>query len=259
MNPRVEQAVRGAVLGTGAWIIASALGASRAAGLGVAVPLLASLLLGALLSLAGRERLLLWLASVPLVLLLVAAFTPVVPALGRTLARDDPPQAVDAIVILGAGVNFDGLTDGTGLERMLSGFDHVAPGDSTPVVLSVVRPATTNRLDNGADLAHLVARFGARRVIYQHDVFSTRDEAIGAAAIARTRGWRRLAVVTSPVHSRRACRTFERVGLTVACWPSQERGARVARASTTAERAQAAAAVTYEVLGWLAYTVRGWI
>ena len=44
------------------------------------------------------------------------------------------------------------------------------------------------------------------------------------AAIARVKHLATLAVVTSPMHTRRACATFEAVGLRVVCVPAAVRG-----------------------------------
>lgn len=258
MSPRAEVALRTALLAVGGWIAATILGAAKAMGIGVAVPLGASLVLGALLGWAGRERWVLAFSTVTTALLFVAGFTPLVPAIGRQLTRRDPPARVDAVVVLGGGITAHGLAETATLERLLSALEQVPPGDSTPLVLSDVRPSPTSRVHSGDDLRRLVAAAGGRRVFMQGDVFATHDEALGAAVLARRHGWRRLAVITSPSHSARACRTFEGVGLTVSCWPSDERGARVAAASTTAERVAAASQVVYELLGWLVYKARGW-
>lgn len=259
MSPRAEAALRSALLAVGGWIISTFLGAGKAMGVGVAVPLLASATLGGLLGWTGRERWVLGFATVVTTVLFVAGFTPLVPGIGQRLIRRDPPAQVDAVVVLGGGVTAHGLAEMTSLERLLSALGRVPPGDTTPIVLSDVRPSATSRIHSGDDMRRLVASAGGRRILMQGEVFSTRDEGVGAALLARRFGWRRVGLITSASHSARACRTFEVAGLVVSCWPADERGARVGAASTVAERIQATSQVVYELLGWVVYKARGWV
>ena len=90
-------------------------------------------------------------------------------------------------------------------------------------------------------------------------VHSTRDEALRTAALARRAGWRTVAVVTSPLHTRRACATFERVGLAVVCVPSEERSFALRHLRSPGDRLEAFGYWLYETLGWLEYRRRGWV
>ena len=54
-------------------------------------------------------------------------------------------------------------------------------------------------------------------------VGTTRLEAERTRDMANREGWKRIIVVTSPIHTRRACATFETVGLAVTCRPSPDR------------------------------------
>jgi uncharacterized SAM-binding protein YcdF (DUF218 family) len=252
-------ALRGAALLGATWFLAATIGARGIVSAGDFLPVLLALAIGAALGWAGRERLAFGLMSVMFVLVLLVGFTPVVPMIGRHLVRDDGPQPVDAVAILGAGSSPEGLVSPEGVARMLSAFARVGPGDSTPMTVSIIRWQLSDSVTTTRDVQALIALVGGRRVIFLRDVFSTRDEALAVQTIAKARGWRRIAVVTSPSHSGRACRTFEVVGLPTACWPSQEREARVASASTVTERLLAGEAVFYELAGWLLYKARGWV
>ena len=257
--PRVQATVRGATLGGAAWFVVAQLGVREALSSGDLLPALGALLLGAALGAAGRERILKGVVAVGVLLLLLVGLTPIVTAIGRSLVRDDGPQAVDAVIVLGSGVNPEGLMSQDALDRLLTGIEMAGPGDSLPLVVSAVRRRPGASVNSAGDIARIVTMAGRRSVIYAHDVYSTRDEAETVRAIATRRGWKRVGVVTSPSHTSRACRTFETAGLTIACWPSRDRGPRVARATTATERLKACPLVFYEVMGWAVYKVRGWV
>ena len=257
--PWVLAVARGLAFGGAAWAVGLLLGIDTVLNVGDLAPLLAFLTLGAGLGLAGRERAMIRVLAALCVILGVVALTPVVPLVGRQLVREDGPRSVDAVVVLGAGVTPDGLVSGVGVERMLSGFARVAAGDTTPMVFSAVRRSARATVTPEADIRRLVTLAGGRRLQIIRDVFSTRDEALEVRVLATRRGWHRVGVVTSPSHSGRACRTFERVGLEVACWPSAERGPSVVRGATITERIYSCASVVYEVLGWASYALRGWV
>ena len=259
LPPWALDAARGLVLGGAAWAVGLLLGIDSVLSVGDLAPLLTFLTLGAGLGITGRERAMRALLAVLCVILGIVALTPVVPLVGRRLVRADGPRPVDVVVVLGAGVTPDGLVSGVGVERMLSGFTHVAAGDTTPMVFSAVRRSVRSTVTPDADIRRLVTLAGGRRVHVIRDVFSTHDEAREVLALATRHGWHRVGVVTSPSHSGRACRTFERVGLEVACWPSAERGPSVVRGATITERIYSCASVVYELLGWASYTLRGWV
>lgn len=259
VTPRLVAITRGAALGGAFWILASVVGLANIIAVGDGRPLLACMAIGALVGATDRERLLLWADGLTLALILVAAFTPVVPVVGRLLVRDDGVQPVDAVVVLGGGSSVHGLVDPEGLSRVLSGLGRVGPQDTTPLVLTVVRRSPHDTTSTEPDLRSLLALAGGRRVTFMRDMFATHDEAVGVRLLAARRGWRRIGVITSPSHTGRACRTFEHEGLSVACWPSDERTARVAVASSPSERLRACAAVVYELAGWVNYRIRGWV
>lgn len=257
--PRLVACTRGVVLGGTFWFLAAVVGLAGIVSGGEGRPLLACMALGALTAVSGRERLLVWLHGVTLALILVVAFTPIIPAVGRRLVRDDGVQPVDAVVVLGADATLDGKVGPEGLSRVLAGLARIAPRDTTPMVITAVRSSPRNPTSTEADLRALVDLAGGRRVLFLRDMFATHDEALEARRLASTHGWQRIGVITSAAHSGRACRTFEHAGLAVVCWTSDERTARVTLASSPAERIRACASVVYELAGWVNYRLRGWV
>jgi uncharacterized SAM-binding protein YcdF (DUF218 family) len=90
-------------------------------------------------------------------------------------------------------------------------------------------------------------------------VRTTHDEALRTAEIARREGWRTVVVVTTPLHTRRACATFERAGLAVVCVPSEERTFALRHLDAPGDRLAAFGEWLYETLGWIKYRHLGWV
>jgi uncharacterized SAM-binding protein YcdF (DUF218 family) len=77
--------------------------------------------------------------------------------------------------------------------------------------------------------------------------------------IADREGWKRIVLVTSPFHSRRACATFEHVGLAVTCSPSDSRDIAVHSLTDSGDRVSAFSMWIYEVAATLHYRMHGWV
>jgi uncharacterized SAM-binding protein YcdF (DUF218 family) len=90
-------------------------------------------------------------------------------------------------------------------------------------------------------------------------VHTTRDEAVNAWRLLSPRGASRVAVVTSPLHTRRACAAFEQVGFTVTCVPAVSRVYSVNAADTGADRLVLFREWLYERAAWIEYRARGWV
>jgi uncharacterized SAM-binding protein YcdF (DUF218 family) len=90
-------------------------------------------------------------------------------------------------------------------------------------------------------------------------VHSTHDEAMAFAAMGRTHGWRRVMLITSPLHTRRACATFETAGLPVECRPAHPRVYSISRLDIPSDRREVFADVLYETAASMLYAARGWI
>ncbi len=174
-----------------------------------------------------RLRPLLWIAAVPLaVIAVIVVYTPVVSVLAEPLVRRDAmPARVDAIASLSAGLTSDGLMRGQTLDRLLSALLLAREGRARAVFVSQEsREYEGRHISDAADLRLISQGFApAVELIFVDSVVTTRTEALLMRAIARSRGWSTVAVVTSPLHTRRACATFEAVGFTVVCVPAASR------------------------------------
>ena len=90
-------------------------------------------------------------------------------------------------------------------------------------------------------------------------VDNTRDEAQHVARLCRERGWRRILLVTSPLHSRRASATFEHEGLEVIASPCTETRYNIETLGAPSDRLMAFGSVAHERLGLWVYAHRGWV
>ena len=150
------------------------------------------------------RRRILWLAALALLVAAVATHPIWLPAVGRFLVRAEPPVQADAILVL-AG-------DGYG-HRVLKGGDLVRQGYATRAFVS----GTPGYYDtHECDLA---IAFAVRRgypesyfIPLRHNSFSTREEAQNVLPELRRRGVRKLLIVTSDHHTRRAGATFRALG-----------------------------------------------
>jgi uncharacterized SAM-binding protein YcdF (DUF218 family) len=189
------------------------------------------------------------------------AFTPLADSLANRWIRNDrvPPSA-DAVVVLSSDVLADGALNATGIDRLLTGIAIARRIDAPRIVTTRVREVygrdtITSDLEQRRQIA--IAGLEARWIVAD-SVYSTRDEAVRTAALLGP-AVRRIVLVTSPMHTRRACRTFERVGFVVACAAAMEHTSLTRRPWTTHDRFAAFGAYVYERLGMIKYARRGWV
>jgi uncharacterized SAM-binding protein YcdF (DUF218 family) len=258
----VPQILAGAVVATLGAVAAHVLGVQqllRTPDLALYLP---AALFGALLG-ATRFRPLVWVpATVIASICLVVAYTPIVLTLAPTLIRRDSlPSRVDAIAVLSMGIAPDGMMRSETLDRLLTGLSLAKRGLSPVLLLSRERRAfRETAVSDAADLQSITALVSPNaRVIFVDSVFTTRTEALRMAALARANRWATLAVVTSPMHTRRACATFEAVGLKVACVPAAIRGSGLYAGANAEDRLRAFRSWLYETFATPTYKSRGWI
>lgn len=210
-----------------------------------------------------RLRPLLWVpAGIIAAICIVVAYTPAVSALARPLIRRDSlPARVDAVAVLSAGVAPDGMMRGETLDRLLTGLSLARKGLAPVLLVSREQRRFAGKLvSDSADLQNVAALAPQTvRLVFVDSVFTTRTEALRMAAVARANHWSTLAVVTSPVHTRRACATFEAVGLRVVCVPADVRGSGLYAGANAEDRLRAFRGWLYESFATPSYKSRGWI
>lgn len=217
---------------------------------------------GALLGMT-RLRPLLWVAGGILgVLCLGVAYTPLASRAAAPFIRSDSiPAHVDAIAVLSIGGTPDGLMRSETLDRVLTGIALARGGLSNAMLISRETRSFGGRdVSDSADLEE-ITRMAAPQtaVTFVDSILTTRTEAERMRTIARARGWSTLAVVTSPLHTRRACATFEAVGFKVVCVPAVVRGSGLVPNSNPEDRFRAFRFWLYERFATDSYRKRGWI
>jgi uncharacterized SAM-binding protein YcdF (DUF218 family) len=243
------------------WLAASMVSIDRVTGLGGEWVLPGMMLMGFLLGGMGLGRVVRIAATVALATVLAVLWIPALSRLSLAYVRNDPiPSApVDAIMVLSASVTTDGHLSVDGADRLLGGLDLYRRGVAPRLIVSRVTNAT-NHEPSDLGQQRLYQATGLQPEVYVVDsVGTTRLEAVRAWDLARAKGWRRIVVITSPIHTRRACATFAKVGFDVVCRMSPDRSVSIWSLLDGEERLRAFGAWLYEALGWREYRWRDWV
>ncbi len=222
-----------------------------------------AVVIGGLLGGFALPRKIAWVCTVVAAIVAILAFTPVMRVPVHSWIRRDsiPAERLDAVVVLSSGVSDDSLLDPAAVERLLTGL--AVFRDNGARLLVTTRNGVSGsdrRMEPDVDHRRLIdlaadtARWHAVGPVH-----TTHDEAVQTAAVLIPLDQRRIAVVTSPLHTRRACRTFEKVGFRVTCVPSEERLYSVRTFESPTTRLLATADWLYEQLAMVEYWVRGWV
>ena len=261
-HPLLRQVITGAILALLCAVAAYMLGVQQLTRRTEISFFLPAVVIGGALG-ATRLRPLLWIGAGLLGLLcLLIAYTPLVRAIAKPLIRRDPiVQPVDAIAGLSAGVTPEGWLRSESLDRLLAALSLQRAQVAPFLMVSRERVRLGGRwVSDSADLAGITALAGATpAVLFVDSIFTTRTEALQMKRIANARGWRRVALVTSPLHTRRACATFEAVGFEVVCVPAALRGSGLDPKSIPEDRFRGFRSWLYETFATDSYRRRGWI
>lgn len=257
-----RHAAAGAILGTLSAVGADVLGVQPLLRIPNLTLYLPAALVGAILG-ATRLRPLLWIsAGIIALACVVVAYTELAASLARPLIRRDPlPARVDAIAVLSAGFTPDGMMSSQSLDRMLTGLSLARRGVAPTLLISRERRTSGGKVaSDSADKQNILTLAQPPgQIIFVDSVFTTRTEALRMKAMAKTRRWTTIAVVTSPLHTRRACATFETVGFKVVCVPADARGSGLYAGSGAGERFRVFGSWLYETFAGSTYRRRGWI
>jgi uncharacterized SAM-binding protein YcdF (DUF218 family) len=256
-----RHAIIGAIVGTLCAVVAHVLGVQQLLRRPELVLYIPAALVGAVLGNTRLRPLLLIVGGILALICIAVAYTPVVSAVGRPMIRrDGVPPRVDAIAVLSSGFTSDGMMRRETLERLLSGLTLAKRGIAPAILVSMERSTSQPPVSDSADLESVISLSGeGARTILVDSVTTTRTEALRMRAIARANGWQTLAVVTSPLHTRRACATFEAVGFKVVCVPARVRESGMLPGSSAADRFRDFRAWLYETFATDSYRRRGWI
>jgi uncharacterized SAM-binding protein YcdF (DUF218 family) len=159
--------------------------------------------------------------------------------------RDALPSPAPRVVIaLGAGVRDDSTLTAASATRLTAAIAYARAHDASIVTTRVF--GNNGRASDRAQRAMITsAGLSDRWIALPNNVTNTRDEAIAMHMVIPDT--QPIAVVTSPLHTRRACVTFERLGFRVTCL-----------ASAQYEWWRLPYAVAYESAAYVKYKARGW-
>jgi uncharacterized SAM-binding protein YcdF (DUF218 family) len=257
-----RQAAAGAILATLTAVAAHVLGVQQLLRMPAILLYLPAAVVGAIIGVT-RLRPLLWIAAAAVALIcVVIAYTPVVSTLARPLVRRDPlPTSVDAIAVLSGGLTPDGMMRNVTLERLLTGLALAKSGLARNLVVTRESRSFGGKIVSDSVDQHRIVGLAqpSAQVVFVDSVLTTRTEALRIKTLAQARRWSTVAVVTSPMHTRRACATFEAVGLRVVCVPADARDSGLPDGSIGADRLRAFQSWLYETFASSSYRRRGWI
>ena len=179
----------------------------------------------------------------------------------------------DAVVVLGGGHSF--VSSGTfqielhgAADRILIAAELVRLGKGQALVTS-----GGGFWKNGKQLGEglLVKNWMETWKPFEQPIYDlginrhTRDEALNAKALAEQYGWKKIALVTSSWHMRRSKALFEKVGLEVVPVGGDLEGTSALENHWTFypvpwhDGFRSAALYMHEQIGWIYYSLRGWI
>jgi uncharacterized SAM-binding protein YcdF (DUF218 family) len=188
---------------------------------------------------------------------LLVAFTPLCALLAQGLPRRDPVGPADAVFVLASRLQADGEPTPDALSRLLHALELLGQSSAPRLILSEQPPPARSYAEAARPLLdHLGLH---TELLTVGPIRNTHDEAEAVGALFRMRGWKRLLVVTSPTHSRRACAALEHEGIAVLSSPSVETRFDLETLDRADDRLVAFGSLIHERVGFWVYRRRGWI
>jgi uncharacterized SAM-binding protein YcdF (DUF218 family) len=150
-----------------------------------------------------------------LALFALSAFTPLPNAVCRWVAVPAAPGPAEAIVVLGSSMSRDGMLSVSSLRRALHGMSLYRHGLAPLLVF--LGPRNLLGHSQAEARATLALEWGIppEAILTSERAWTTREEAVGVEALLAPKGVRRILLVTSGFHMRRARWLFERAGFEV--------------------------------------------
>ena len=161
-------------------------------------------------------RIIRYLGIVTVVGFLLVSFTPLPNVLNRWAGVSTRLEPAAAIVVLGAGMDGEGVLSTSSLRRAIHGITLFQRGLAPLLAFSgpASRPMGREEAEVRAEMAR---RFGVSpaAILTETTALTTRAEAVRMAALLQPRGGATILLVTSYAHMARSRQLFENVGFTV--------------------------------------------
>ncbi|MFA6908743.1 MAG: YdcF family protein [Patescibacteria group bacterium] len=154
------------------------------------------------------------------VLFIVACvvFTPLNDALTAPLINSETGVPADVIIVLGGGLEKDGSVGEGVYERIDQG---VALLDQSlaPYILMSGGPVQNTSWNESEQMSQYAQSLGVppQNIMRESESTSTEENARYSQEILSQRGWSTVLLVTSPFHTRRACRVFRQKNINITC------------------------------------------
>lgn len=223
-------------------------------------------LIGSLMGLGRLTfRLLIGLTAIAALFFGLVLFSPLMPKAAEVLVLNEAPQPAELIVVLGGGMQCGaGQIDAASVARLQKGLELWKAGYAPRITVSDNADSSNPKLNcpsqGQAAVRQVKALYGEEgpEILVLPQMRTTRTEAEAVHRIAQERGFNRILLVTSPVHSRRASSTFRQLGLHVTSAVSGEPRFDM-KMPKPIDRLFALGPVSREVLGLITYRLRGWL
>lgn len=211
--------------------------------------------LGGVLAVTRLRPLLMGTTAALALLWCVVAITPLSAWLSHGLTRNEAVEPADAVFVSLSSVRPGAQGPAEVRNRLFHGLALLARGKAPRLLLC--ESAEVHGVSVAREM--MEAAGVTTELVVLPRAENTREEAKAVATLARTRSFKLILLVTSPIHSRRASAALEKEGVTVVSSPSTETRFDLATLDTWNDRLAAFGSVMHERLGLFVYARRGWI
>jgi uncharacterized SAM-binding protein YcdF (DUF218 family)/glycosyltransferase involved in cell wall biosynthesis len=205
---------------------------------------------------AARRRTLEGLVAVAVVYALVF-YTPLLWWTASPLQRSDPPQPADAIVVFAGGVGESGKAGGGHLERLKQAVDLYKAGYANSLIFSSGYVFSFKEAEVMRALA-VDQGVPADRIVLEEQATNTHENVIFTTRILRDRQWKRILLVSSPYHMRRATMVWNKAAPDVTVIPTPPFSSQFYEHGMGASLEQVRG-IIWEYAAVVSYWWRGWL
>jgi len=183
--------------------------------------------------------------------------TPLLWMVGAPLRVAEPPRAADAIVVFAGGVGESGKAGGGYQERVKEAIDLYRRGHAPAVIFSSGYVYALKEADVMRDLA-IANGIPASAILLERNAANTYQNVLFVRRMLDERGWRRVLLVSSPYHMRRAVLTARTVApeIAVVAVPASSSQFYAHHRGATLDQVRG---ILHEYAAIAAYWWRGWI
>jgi len=204
----------------------------------------------------ARRRAALSIATILAVYLLLFQ-TNMVWLTARPLRVTAPTQPADAVVVFGGGMGESGLAGGGYQERVQRAIELYRAGHASRLLFASGYMSAFPEAEVMRDLA-IDEGVPSDAIVVDTDATNTYDGVVSSHAIAKARGWRRVLLVSSPYHMRRAVLTWHTQAPEITVIPTPPPYSAFFDHNRGASFEQIRA-IVHEYAAIVAYWWRGWI